>query len=96
LLGIGPKEAAEIHDGKEQIADFFVDLRLPSPGNRIPQFRQLFLNFIDDIVCLFPVEADVCGPFGDPLRPDQGGKGKGVSTKKAPGFYGLIFDVFLM
>jgi len=66
-LGLDAELAGEVGDGEEQVADLFLGfgrVRAKS-GDGLPYFANLFVDLVEHILGLYPVETDGRHPGAD-------------------------------
>lgn len=91
ILGIEFFEAGEVDGGEEEIAEFF--LELPAGAGAL-QFAEFFFDFGEDVVGVFPVEADAGGFALDFVGFEESRQAPGDFGKDRVGLFFLFFDGF--
>ena len=68
LLGIHFQESRQIHQDEQHIAELAFQFRGRAVFTRLGQFAQLFIQFVEYLLGIFPIEANRRGLGADLLR----------------------------
>ena len=76
LLGIDFDEAREVDQDEQQVAEFVFEFGRADAGRaRFVELGELFVELVEHLLGVLPIEADAGGAGGDLLRFHQRGQG---------------------